>query len=132
MASGIFHVFPLDLGRDAVRVEQHGDLGDLWQQLAQQLQSLPSELGGVDAHPRGIAARPIDAGSEPFLDRIEAGDEENGNRGGRGLRRLCCDQTAGRGDHGDLEADQLGRQGMQSFILTLRHRYSMTTLRPST
>jgi hypothetical protein len=87
------------------------------QQLVQQLQSLPTQFGVQRGHACEIPARSVQAGNEPDLNRIGASDEDNGNRTGcslGGYRRLAVCSN-----HGDLAANQIGRQCRQTIIMTL-------------
>jgi hypothetical protein len=87
--------------------------------LAQEFQSLWSQLGGVDADARGITARAVDTGREPFPDRIKAGNEENRYRRGSPLGCLRDHQTSGRSNQGDVAANQIGGHPPQPIVLTL-------------
>jgi len=60
--------------------------------------------------PCQIAARLGEAGDETQLDRIFVDEEDDGNRRGCGLGCQRRHRASGRSDHGDLLADQFGRQ----------------------
>ena len=66
-----------------------------------------------------VAARPGEAGDETKPDRVFADGEDDGDRRGCRLGRQRRIGTSGRGDHGDLSANQFGRQRRQSIDLIL-------------
>src|SRR5215471_3247289 len=76
--------------------------------------NLPGEI--VDAG--GVAARPGKAGDKTKPDRVFGGDEDDGNC--RRCRLSGEHGTSERGDHGDLSANQFGRQQRQPIYLALR------------
>ena len=66
-----------------------------------------------------VAARSREATDKAKFNRVLADAEDDRNH------RCCsfgcaCGQGAGRGDHGDLSADQIGQQRRQAIILTLK------------
>ena len=67
--------------------------------------------------PVSVAARPGEAGDKTEPDRVFSDDENDGDRRGRSLGREGRSGTAGRSDHGDLTANQVGRQRRQSIQL---------------
>ena len=88
-------------------------------QLVQQFQPLRRYLHVQLGHARDVAARPVKAGDEAELDRVAARFEDD--RNGRG-RCLCRKRrrSAGRGNHGHLTTNQIGRHRRQPIILALR------------
>jgi hypothetical protein len=88
--------------------------------LAQGFELLCPQRIDQEADPGDIAARPIQAGDKPQLDRIATDCNEDGN----GCRAwLSCDgrrNSAHRHDERDLVTDQLGCKRRQSIILLLR------------
>ena len=80
---------------------------------------LRGQLINQEAHSGDISARPIETGNKPELHRIGAGREDDGNRQRDGFgrqrgRRACC------GNHINLTANHIGRQGLQPIVLALR------------
>src|SRR5262249_47136313 len=74
---------------------------------------------GVDAHTRGVAARPTQGGYNPKLDRIKAGNEEDWNSRGRRKRRLCRHESPGRHNKLDLTADKISRQCRKLAVVSI-------------
>jgi hypothetical protein len=85
----------------------------------QQSQLLQPYLHAQVGHARKVAARSVQAGDKSKRDRVEPKLEDDRNCRGRGLGRKCRG-CAGRGNHGDLSANQLGRQRRQPLVLPLR------------
>src|SRR5262245_3512349 len=75
-------------------------------------------LGVQRDHAGSVAARPIEAGDQPGLDRIAAAAEHDGTRRGRRLCHGAGGATDG-DDHSDLTTNQIGRQCRQSVISAL-------------
>jgi hypothetical protein len=76
------------------------------------------QLGGEEIDAGRVAARSGEAGDEPKPDRVLGNQEHNGNCFGR----LGCDDRsgrAGRNDHADTPANELGRQRRQPIRLIL-------------
>ena len=73
------------------------------------------KLGGAS----DVAARPAETGDQAKPHRIAASGEHDGN--GRACRpgRQRRGRT-GRGDHGNLAADEIGHQLRQPIVLTVR------------
>ena len=69
--------------------------------------------------PCQVAARPGEAGDKTKPDRVFGDDEDDGDRRGCRLGRERRSGTSGRDDHGDLSANQFGRQRRQSIDLIL-------------
>jgi hypothetical protein len=85
----------------------------------QQAELLRPYLHAQVGHAREVAARSVQAGDKSHQDRIEPYLEDDRNR--RGCRLGCkCRGAAGRGNHGDLSANQLRRQHRQPIVLPLR------------
>ena len=88
-------------------------------QLAQEFQPLCHQLATEKIDPRQVAARPGEAGDKTEPDRVFGDDEDDGDRRGCRLGRERRSGASGRGDHGDLSANQFGRQRRQSIDLIL-------------
>jgi len=100
------------------RVDERGYCAHVGEQLVQQLQSLPIRFRTQRGHACEVTARSVQAGYETDLNRIGAGHENNGNRGGRSLGRYR--RLAVRGNHGHLAANQIGCQCRQSIAVPFR------------
>ena len=61
------HIFFLDATNETVWIQKQGDSGGPGRYVAQQLQTLRYQLGGVNAHTGGVAARTVKAGDDPEL-----------------------------------------------------------------
>src|SRR5262249_38825308 len=85
----------------------------------QQFQLLREYLQVQLSYARDVAARPVKAGDEPELDRVAARFEDDRNFCGR---RLGCEgwRRGGRGNHGHLTMNQIGRHRGQPIKATLR------------
>jgi hypothetical protein len=68
-------------------------------------------------HARQVAARPGEVGDEPKPDRVYSDDEDDGDRRGCRLGRQRRSGTSGHHDHGNLPANQFGRQRRQPIEL---------------
>jgi hypothetical protein len=81
----------------------------------QQLQPLGQQLHIQRGYTGEIAARTIEAGDQPQLDRVERGGEDDRNS----LRRRLCSigRELVRGDHRHLPAHQVGRQRRQPLVM---------------
>jgi hypothetical protein len=77
---GFLHVFRLGVSIWKIRIHEHPDDGGVWNQLAQQLQSLCPEMTEVDVYAGGVAAWPTQAVDQSNLDRISGGGKYNRNR----------------------------------------------------
>ena len=111
-----FSVCDFGLTESIVGIDEKVDDGGGGYQLAQQLESFPRDRRGEEARAGDFAARPVEASDEAQFDRVAAATENDGNGGGC---RLGDQRRTGiRGDHGDLTANQIGRQGWQSIELT--------------
>jgi len=71
------------------------------------------------SHTGGVAARPRKFGDQPLDHGVGRGREHDRDRR---RRSLCRERggSAGRGDHGDLSAHQIGRERRQPIVVTLR------------
>ena len=67
-----------------------------------------------------IAARPVEAGDVALLDRVAARREHDRNGLGPCHGSQYRSAASGRGDHGHLATDQIGRKGRQSVVLIFR------------
>jgi hypothetical protein len=111
-----FSVCDFGLTEGIVGMDEIVDHGGGGYQLAQQLQSFPRDRCSKEARASDVATRPVEASDEAQFDRIAAATENDGNGGGC---RLGDQRRSGiRGDHSDLTANQIGRQGRQSIELT--------------
>ncbi len=82
-----------------------------------------SSFGATSAfeigHARDVAARAVEAGDKAEPDRVGGQLKDDRNRRGRclgGKRR----RSGGRGNHGHLATDQIGRHRRQPIVLALR------------
>jgi hypothetical protein len=73
-------------GIRVVRIDEQGDHGGVRHKLAQQAQSLRDEDGNENAETRGIAARVVETGRQPVLDRVIADRENDRYRRGQPFR----------------------------------------------
>jgi hypothetical protein len=108
-ASSRFHVSQRRLGSQSNgRIDKHGNASGPGHKFAQEFQSLCGQLGIDKIDTCQVAAGPGQAGDKAKPDRVFGADEDDGDRPGcrLGLQR----RTAGRGDHGDLVANQFGCQ----------------------
>ena len=96
------HVSQLGLGFRALGVDEDGNRGRRGHQLSRKRQSLARHLGCQQVQARGIATRAVEAGQKAVLHRIEAADEENGNRRGGLLGCLGDGQRRGSEDRAVL------------------------------
>src|SRR5262249_19408187 len=84
-------------------------------------QPLRRQLAAQKIDSRQVAARPSEAGDETKPDRVIASDEDDGERRGCRLGGECRRVTSGRGDYGNLAANQFGRKLRQSApVLALK------------
>jgi hypothetical protein len=112
-----FSIRDFGLTEGIVRIDEIVDHGGGGYQLAQQLQPFPRDRRSEEARAGDIAARPVEASDEAQFDRVAATIEKDGNGGGC---RLGDQRRTGiRYDHGDLTANQIGRQSRQSIELAL-------------
>src|SRR5262249_24718164 len=89
-------------------------------QLAHELDAFTRNLDGAEVDASKVAARPVEAGDEAMLHRINAGHEDDRNGRGGGL---CCKYRAEGAcydDDGRLTMDQIFRQRRQPVVATLR------------
>src|SRR5215831_10171380 len=63
-----------------VPIHQKGDEGGLRDELVEHLEVLAPELGREPADAGDVRSRPVEAGNEPSLDRVEAAGEKDRNR----------------------------------------------------
>ena len=68
-----------------------------------------------DAHASEVAARSVEAGNKPTLDRIEPAEKNDRNR--RGCRLGYLSRGPIRGNHGHLPTNKVGGQRRQSIVL---------------
>jgi hypothetical protein len=85
----------------------------------QQFQSLREYLPVQLGYARDVAARLVKAGDEPELDRVATRFEDDRNICGRRLRGERR-RSAGRGNHGHLTMNQIGRHRRQPIKAILR------------
>jgi hypothetical protein len=77
-------------------------------------------LGGEPAHPRDVAARPVEAGDKAAFDRVVVAREDDRDCTGRrhgDERRIVA---AGCGDHSYLTSNKISRERRQPIQSTLR------------
>ena len=101
------------------RIDEHGNASCCGHQFAQEFQPLCRQLGSEKIDACQVAARPGEAGDKTKLDRVFGDDEDDGDRRGCRLGRQRRSGTSGRDDHGDLPANQFGRQRRQPIDLVL-------------
>src|SRR5262245_7488104 len=77
---GLLHVIRLGFSIRKIRIHEHPDYGGVRDQLAQQFQSLCSEITEVDVYPGGVAAWPTQAVDQSNCDRVSGGRKYNRNR----------------------------------------------------
>src|SRR6185312_10789013 len=85
-----------------------------------QLESLRSKLDRQVGDAGDVAAGPIETGHNSELNGVDADLEDDGDRRGRLLGRERSRATADRGNRADTASDQIGRQGRQLAVVTLR------------
>ena len=102
-----------------MRADEHGNASGCRHHLTQEFQPLGHHLSRENIDTCQVAARPGKASDKTKPDRVIADVEDDGDRRGCRLGRdrrtisNCC-------DHGDLAANQFGRQRGQPIELTLR------------
>src|SRR5262249_6508678 len=115
---GFLYVFRLRLSIREIRIHEHSDYGGVWNQLAQQFQSLCPEITEVDVYTGGVTPWPTQAVDESNRDRVSGRSKYNRNRRGRSLGRQRR-RSAGRGHHDHSTTTQIGRQHRQPVILAV-------------
>ena len=116
--SSRFHVSQYRFGAQAIsRIDKHGNASCSGHQLAQEFKPLCHQLVIENIETCQIAARPGKAGNKTKLDRVFGRDEDDGDC--RRCRLSGEHGTCERGDHGDLSANQFGRQQRQPIYLAL-------------
>src|SRR5262245_36670546 len=100
------------------RLDEHRDTRGCGQQLAQEFQPLCCQLGRENTDAGEVATRPGEARNKTNADRVITGYEDDWD-----CRRcrLGCEygRCTDRSDHGNLSANQIGRQLRQSIKLVL-------------
>jgi hypothetical protein len=102
------------------RIDQHAHASGCGHQFMKKFQPLRRQLAAQKIDSRQVAARPSEAGDETEPDRVIASDEDDGDRCGCRLGGECRRVTSGRGDYGNLSANQFGRKLRQPIVLALR------------
>src|SRR5262245_15441617 len=115
-AGGRLQISRLNIATRKSWVDKRSYLARGGEQLVQQLQSFPTQLRVQGGHPCEVAARSVEAGNETDLNRIGAGDEDNGNGARYSLRSYR--RLAVRSNNGDLPASQIGCQCWQTIVVT--------------
>src|SRR5262249_54510553 len=115
-----FQIFQEALGIKRVRLIEQKCNVLCRRHFVYQLQLLWNRCGQELAHAGDVTSRPIQAGDNPCLDRIDPGLKNNGDGAGRSLGRQRTGSTTQRNDDGDLALDQIGRQGWKSLIRIFR------------
>ena len=109
-----FHVSQRGLGSRSIgRIDEHGNASGSGHQLTQQFQPLCRQLAVEKIDACHVAARPGEAGDKTEPDRVFGDGEDDGDRRGCRLGRKRRQGASGRDDHGDLSANQFGRQRRQ-------------------
>src|SRR5262245_53724090 len=115
--------------RSIARIDEDGNTNSLGCKLMQELQSLGHYLIREKINASRIAARPSKASDKTKLDGVfsNAEDDRDPCCRGFGRKRRC---SAGRGDHCNLSADQIGHQRREAIVLTIQivvlDRYVLT------
>src|SRR5262249_2235128 len=94
------------------RVRDDCYVGETRNDLLEQLETLPGQLGTKDRKPRDICPRPRKAADKTAADQIASAGHDNGDSAG------CLLECSGtreplRHDEIDIEADQLGREARE-------------------
>jgi len=110
-AGRLLQLSRLDIATGKSRVDERGYCASVEEQLVQQLQALPIRFRTQRGHTCEVTARSVQAGYETDLNRIGAGDKNNGDRGGFSLGRYR--RLAVRDNHAHLTANQIGCQCRQ-------------------
>src|SRR5262245_57994659 len=109
----------LDVNSGVVGVKKHRDDGRVRDQLVQKSHSLGLKLASEKAHASDIAARTIEAGYKPKLDRVAADSEDNWQRANcrlNGQRR----RVSNRNEYCCPLNNQITRQCWQAIVLSVR------------
>src|SRR5262249_18941514 len=112
------HVISLRLGFTRVRVHEQRYCRRIGHELAQLLQSLPSQDAGEKNRTREVASWSVEARYEAIPNWIAAGREENRNRLGCSLRRNRCNGICN--DKRHRTADQISYQSGQAIGTAFR------------
>ena len=102
-----------------MRIDQKGDHARVWNQFAQNFESLWCERVVEQIDSGAVAAGPVDALDQPVLDRIAAGRKNNRNCYGCGLCHLRSPGAASCHKHRYLPLNQFGRKRGQTVILSV-------------
>jgi hypothetical protein len=73
---------------EILRIREDGHTLDARQDIGKQLKAFAAQLRREKTHAGDVAAGPRETGNQPRPDRLSHRNEDDGNRGGRGLRRL--------------------------------------------
>src|SRR5262249_20571714 len=112
------HVTALRFGFSRVWVHEQRNCRRVGNELAQLLQSLPSQDAGEEDRAREIAAWSIEASYEAIPNWIATGREDNRNRIGCSLGGNRCNGV--RDDQRDGSANQISYQSSQTIGTTFR------------
>ena len=113
-----FHISQCGLRiRSISWIDEHGHTGGCGHQRTQEFQPLCHQLSRDKIDPCQVAARPGEAGDKTKPDRVVANGEDDGDRRGCRLGRERHRGAFDRDDHGDLSANQFGRQRRQPIEL---------------
>jgi hypothetical protein len=99
-------------------IDQHSHTACCGYDLTQEFEPLCHQLSRQEIDAGHVATRPGQTGDKTNPDRVFRDDEGDGDRGGcrlSGEGRAC----GGRGDHGDIAANQFSRQRRQPIDLIL-------------
>ena len=75
LTRGLVQVFPLELDIRIIRIYEHADRGDFWDELVQQLQPLCSKINEIVSYAGCVPARAIETGHETRRDRVSSSRE---------------------------------------------------------
>ena len=92
----------------------------MWNQLAQQLQSLRPQIRKLVVHACYIATWPVEADDEASLNRVNASAENDWNCCGGGFGRKRCLIAAGSGYYSYAPTNQIGGQLRQLIQCIVR------------
>ena len=105
-----------------VPIHQKGDERGLRDELVEHLEVLAPELGREPADAGDVRSRPVEAGNEPSLDRVEAAGEKDPESSTLAAWRPAPNCASDRRDDGDVASDQIGRQRLQLLQSIVRKR----------
>ena len=115
------------------RIEQDADGGGAWNDLLEQLELLPKDIGYEIRCLSNVPAGMSQAGHESASHGIRHEDHDDGDGCGRGLGRQSCGRTPGEDDV-DITAGEFGRESGKPVGLALvkpRLEHEVLALHPA-